>query len=262
MTPSNKGISMRKLACLLLAAVAITACGKKGPLHYPDMLVPAAPAGVTAQQSGSSVKLSFVLPSKDLAGRNFAGLSGVTILKRDEAAGQVPGCSACTTDFFLFRKLNLDLLLPDTRRYGDLLVLLDGAVQSGRSYTYRVSALTADNLEGALSAPVTVNMVPALLPPVLQATSQPTEIQLEFAALPPAEGGIAGYNIYRALKGDEFPLKPLNREPLMANRFADVGLERGISYVYGVRSVVQLPSGVKVESSFSNEVEGRLKDDE
>ena len=159
---------MRKLACLLLAAFAITACGKKGPLLYPDMLVPVAPSGVTAQQSGSSIKLSFALPSKDLAGRNFAGLSGVTILKRDEAAGQAPGCSACTTDFSLFRKLNLDLLPPDTRRYGDLLVLLDGAVQAGRTYTYRVSAVTADNQEGALSAPATVSVVPVLPPPVLQ----------------------------------------------------------------------------------------------
>lgn len=264
MTQSNLGkiSAMRKLACLLLAAVAITACGKKGPLLYPDMLVPAAPSDVSVQQSGSSVKLSFALPSKDLAGRNFAGLSGVTILKRDEAAGQSPGCSACTTDFFLFRKLNLDLLPPDTRRYGNLLILQDGAVQAGRAYTYRVSALTADNLEGALSAPVTVNVVPTLPPPVLQAISQPTEIQLEFTGLPPAEGAIAGYNIYRVMKGDELPLKPLNREPLTANRVADMGLERGTSYVYGVRSVVRLPSGVMVESSLSNEAEGRLKDDE
>lgn len=253
---------MRKLACLLLAAFSVAACGKKGPLFYPDMLVPAAPSGVTAQQSGNSVKLSFALPSKDLAGRNFAGLSGVTIVKRDEPAGQDPGCSACTTDFSLFRKLNLELLPPDTQRYGGLLVVLDGAVQDGRAYTYRVAAVAADNQEGALSAPVTVKMVPALTPPVLQAVSQPTEILLDFAGLPPGEGNITGYNVYRALKGELFPLKPLNREPLTANRFADVGLDRRTSYVYAVRSVVRLPSGVKVESSLSNEVEGRLKDDE
>jgi len=253
---------MRKLACLLFAAIAITACGKKGPLIYPDLLVPAAPADVSAQQSGNSIKLSFVLPSKDLAGRNFAGLTGVTIIKRDEPAGQSPGCSTCTTDFSPFRRLNLDLLPPDTRRYGNLLVLLDGTVQNGRAYTYRVSAVTADNQDGALSAPVAAVMVPAPLPPLLQAISQPTEIQLEFAGLPPGEGAIAGYNVYRALKGEIFPFQPLNREPLAGNRFTDVGLERGTSYIYGVRTVVRLPSGVRVEGGLSNEVEGRLKDDE
>lgn len=253
---------MRKLAGLLFVVFAITACGKKGPLIYPDMLLPAAPAGVTAQQSGSSIRLSFVIPSKDLAGRNIAGLTGVKILKRDEPAGQSPGCSACTADFSLFRKLNLDLLPPDVQRYGSLLVLLDGDVQAGRTYTYRVSVVTKDNQEGALSAPVAANMVSAPLPPVLQAISQPTEIQLEFVGLPPGEGVIAGYNVYRALKGEAFPFQPLNREPLAGTRFVDTGLERGTTYVYGVRAIVRLPSGGRVESSLSNEVEGRLKDDE
>jgi len=253
---------MRTLACLLFATIAITACGKKGPLIYPDRLVPAAPSDVSAQQFGNSIKLAFVLPSRDLAGRNFAGLSGVTITKRDEPAGQSPGCSACTTDFSLFRKLNLDLLPPDTQRYGNLLVLLDGAVQTGRAYTYRVSAVAIDNREGSLSAPVTAVMVSVPLPPVLQAVSQPTEIQLEFSGSPPGEGVIAGYNLYRALKGDSFPLQPLNREPLAGKSFTDVGLERGTAYVYGVRTVVRLPSGGRVEGGLSNVVEGRFKDDE
>jgi predicted small lipoprotein YifL len=253
---------MRTLACLLFAAIAITACGKKGPLLYPDMLVPAAPSDVSAQQSGTSIKLVFVLPSKDLAGRNFAGLSGATIIRRDEPAGQSPGCSACTTDFSPFRKLNLDLLPPDTRRYGNLLMLLDGDVQAGRAYTYRISAVTKDNQEGALSAPVTAAMATAPSPPVLQSISQPTEIQLEFAGVPPDEGVIAGYNVYRTFKGESFPFQPLNREPLAGNRFTDAGLERGTTYVYGVRTVVRLPKGGRVESGLSNAVEGRLKDDE
>lgn len=253
---------MRSPACLLFIALAVTACGKKGPLLYPDMLVPAAPSDVSVQQSGSSMKLSFVLPSKDQAGRNFSDLSGVKIIRKDEAAGQIPGCSSCTTDFSPFRKLNLDLLPPDTRRYGSLLVLIDADVHTGRAYSYRVAAVTKDNQEGALSAPVAAVMTLPPLPPVLQVISQPTEIQLEFSGLPPVEGVIAGYNVYRVLKGEAFPFQPLNRELLSSNRFTDVGLERGTSYSYGVRTVVRLPSGGRVESGLSNVVEGRLKDDE
>jgi predicted small lipoprotein YifL len=253
---------MRKFSCLLFAVLAITACGKKGPLIYPDMLVPAAPAAVSVQQSGTSMKLSFALPTKDLAGRRFTGLSGVAILKRDEpSGGQNPSCNSCTTDFSLFRKLNLEPLSPNTQRYGNLLMLLDGDVQVGRTYTYRVSAVTKDNQEGALSTPVSAVMVTPPLPPVLRVVSQPAEIQLEFAGVPREEGVIAGFNVYRTIKGDVFPLQPLNREPL-ASLFTDVGLERGVSYVYGVRMVVRLPSGARVESGLSNEVEGKLKDDE
>jgi predicted small lipoprotein YifL len=249
------------LLILLFLTLFVTACGKKGPLIYPEMLVPAAPSNIRVQQAGSALKLSFVLPSKDLAGRNFSGLSGVTILKRDEPVGQGSSCSSCTSDFSVFRKLNLDLLPSQTGRFGNLLVLLDGDVQAGRTYTYRVSVVTKDNQEGAYSA-VSTAMLPAYLPPVVQVNSQPTEIQLEFVGLPPLEGINAGYNVYRALKGDAFPLLPLNREPIVGNRYVDVGLERGTTYVYGARTVVVLPNRSRLESSLSNEMEGKLKDDE
>jgi predicted small lipoprotein YifL len=253
---------MRKLVCLLFMTCAVSGCGKKGPLIYPDLLVPAAPSSVKAQQSGDAVKLSFILPAKDLAGRNLTGLTGVSIVKRDEAPALSEVCINCMTDYSLFRKLELDLLPQDVRRYGSLLVLQDANVQSGRIYAYRVSAVTAGSQEGALSAPATVNMVAVPLPPVLQAISQPTEIQLEFVGLPPAEGAITGYNVYRALKGEAFPLLPLNGVPLAGPRYVDMGLERGTAYVYGARTVIRLPSGSVVESRQSNEVEGKLKDDE
>ncbi len=253
---------MRNLVWLLSAALCISACGKKGPLIYPDMLVPAAPSAVAAQQTGHSMKLSFVLPSKDLAGRAFDGLAGVKILKRDEPAAQAPACSDCTADFALFRRLNLDLLPSDTQRSGNLLLLMDSDVQAGRSYTYRVSAFTADSREGAASTAAAAIMLPAPLPPVLQVVSQPTEIQLEFVGLPPSEGVVAGYTIYRAIKGEIFPLLPLNREPLTGNSFVDQGLDRGTTYSYAVRTVVRLPGGGRLESGLSNLAEGKLKDDE
>jgi predicted small lipoprotein YifL len=253
---------MRKLVCLLFMTCAVSACGKKGPLIYPDMLVPAAPSSVAARQSGDAVKLSFVLPAKDLAGRNLTGLAVVSILKLDEPAGVAPVCNSCTTDYALFRKLNLDLLPPDAQRYGNLLVVLDGKIQAGRSHAYRVSVTTKGGQEGALSVTASVAPVAAPFPPVLQAISHPTEIQLEFVGLPPTEGAIAGYNVYRTLKGEPFPLLPLNEVPLVGPRYVDAGLERGTAYSYGIRTVIRLLSGGVVESLLSNEAEGMLKDDE
>jgi predicted small lipoprotein YifL len=253
---------MRAFACLLFIALSITGCGRKGPLIYPDMLVPAAPSSLSVQQSGNSMKLSFVIPSKDKAGRTITGLSGITVVKRDEPSGLGPVCNSCPSDFLPFRQINLDLLTPDTLRYGSLLVLLDGNVQKGRTYTYRVSAVTKDGQQGAVSAPVAADMLASPQPAVLKIINHPTEIQLDIEGLPPVEGVIAGYNIYRTVKGEAFPLLPLNREPLPGNRFMDVGLERGVTYSYGVRTVVQLPTGGRLEGDLSNEAEGRLKDDE
>jgi predicted small lipoprotein YifL len=253
---------MRTIITMLLVALVVTACGKKGPLVYPEMLVPAAPSNIAAQQSDHSLKLSFTLPSKDRAGRTLSGLAGVTILKRDAVAGQLPGCSACTDDYSLFRKLNLDLLPTGTQRNGSLIMLLDGDVHPGREYSYIVTAVTREDIAGAASAPITAGMVQPPLPPVLQANSQPTQINLEFVGLPHLEGTFAGYNLYRAQKGESFSFWPLNREPLTANQFSDVGLERGTAYIYAVRTVIRLSTGSFVESGMSNVVEGKLKDDE
>ena len=253
---------MRKLTLLLLFALLVTACGKKGPLVYPEMLVPAASTDIVAQQSGTSMKLSFVLPFKDQAGRNLSNLAGITILKRDAQADQPLMCSACTDDFTMFRRLNLDLLPPGTQRNGSLITTLDWDVQPGRSYTYIVTAFAKNDVSGAQSAPTVSIMVVPPAPPVLQAISQPTEINLEFVGLPNSAGALAGYNVYRTVKGEVFSLWPLHRLPLTANRFSDVGMERGVTYVYAVRTVLRTPKGALVESGMSNEVEGKLKDDE
>jgi predicted small lipoprotein YifL len=253
---------MRAIIALTFVVLLVTACGKKGPLVYPEMLVPAAPSNVAVQQSGNSLKLSFALPSKDRSGRSLLGLAGVTILKRDAMAGQLPGCPACTDDYSLFRKLNLEFLPAGTQRSGSLIVLLDGEVRTGRDYSYIVTAFTRDNVAGAPSAPITAGMVPPPLPPLLKVSSQPTQINLELVGPSLVDGTFAGYSLYRAVKGEAYSSWPLNSEPLKVNHYSDVGLERGTSYVYAVRSVVRSATGAVVESGMSNEVEGKLKDDE
>jgi predicted small lipoprotein YifL len=253
---------MRTLVCLLTTAVILSACGKKGPLIYPDMLVPAAPADVAVQQRGEAMKLSFVLPSKDMAGRNLTDLASVKILKREEMIGQTPACSSCAADFVLFRTVNLEPLPPGVQRYGSLVLLLDGDVQAGRKYSYRITAFTKGNQEGTAATAAASVLLPAPAAPVLKATSQPTEVQLEFTGPPPLEGVVAGYNLYRSTRGEPLPLLPLNKSPLSGNGYVDQGLQRSVTYVYAARSLVRLASGVVVESGPSNETEAALKDDE
>jgi predicted small lipoprotein YifL len=253
---------MKRVTVLIFLALNISACGKKGALIYPEMLVPAAPSNVSLQQRGESLKLSFTIPAKDRAGRALSNLAGVTILKRDAMAGQVAGCSSCTDDYSLFKKLNLDLLPTEAQLRGSLMLLLDGDVRPGRNYSYIVSAATREGVAGAPTAPVTAGVVPPPVPPVVQVISQPTEISLEFVRMPLQEGAFVGYNVYRTVKGGTYSYWPLNRGPVTSDHFTDMGLERSTTYVYAVRMVISLSTGAMVESGLSNEVEGRLKDDE
>lgn len=251
---------MRSLFLLLVIALLTAACGKKGALIYPDMLVPAAPAAVTVQQVGPSMKLSFILPDRDKAGQDLADLAGVKVLRRETTSGQEAGCSACANDFRLFKSMYVDHVDASARRYGSLIILLDSDVKEGREYAYKVIAFTKGNVAGDASKPVLAALVPAPLPPVLQAVAEPTEIKLEFIGLPSLDERLAGYNLYRSVKGESLPFLPLNKELLANNSFTDTGLERGVTYVYAARMVVRLSKGELVESALSNEVEAALNE--
>lgn len=249
--------------CLLIVVVLLflSGCGKKGPLLYPDMLVPAAVTALTVTQSGENVKISFGMPDKDLAGRTLRDLAGAAVYKRAESSLEQPDCPACTGDFRLFRKIYLDL--PDTAQlHGNKVVFLDGETSLDAAYSYYVVPFLRDNTMGASSAPVRVRMTQPPPSPILRVLPAPTEIRLEFAAPAPREGKLVGYNVYRRLKDKPMSYLPLNKEPLADTVYVDSGLERRVTYLYAVRTVVRMPWGGVAESKASNEAEGALEEAE
>jgi fibronectin type 3 domain-containing protein len=46
-----------------------------------------------------------------------------------------------------------------------------------------------------------------------------------------------GYNVYRKEEGASYPLTPLNREPLRATQYRDLGVENEKKYYYSVRAL-------------------------
>lgn len=237
------------------------ACGRKGALIYPDMLVPASPAAVTAQQSGSSVKLQFTLPDKDQAGRPVTGVSGVKISRMVSEAGQKDVCRSCLADYLLLRTLYLDPLPTDTQRFGSRLIMLDSDVREGNLYSYRIVPFTADGVNGASSAPAAAQVGAPAPAPAVKIESLPTEVKLQITSKN-LNGSHIGFNIYRAAGAEARPFQPLNREPLQENTYADRTLSRGIRYRYVVRELSKQKSGEVVESIESQEVAGMLKDDD
>lgn len=238
------------------------ACGRKGALIYPDMLIPAAPAAVTAQQSGSAVKLQFILPDKDRAGRPVQGVTGVKISRLVAEADQKDVCRSCMTDYLLFRTLYLDHLPADTQRFASQMVLLDSDVSAGKSYSYRIVPFTSDGVDGASSAVSTVRMAQPGPAPVLEIESFPTEVKLQFSAQTLLSGRLLGFNLYRSSDATVRSFQPLNKEPVTGNNYIDAALGRGVKYRYRARAVIVSPAGDIAESLESAEVEGMLKDDE
>jgi len=253
-------------SCAVVAAVLVNlaACGKKGSLLYPDMLVPDSATDVSASQSGAAVKVQFTLPENDRAGRKLSDLAGVRISRQVLASQQEQVCRACLSDYHLFRTLYLDLLPDDsvTHRSGSRVQLVDGEVTAGKRYVYSIVPFTKEGISGPASVPATTDVLPAQLPPALLAESFPTEIKLTFFGTPAENGSLIGYNLYRTMSKGQYALVPINREVISATVYPDNRLLRGVRYYYSARALVKLGSGVVVESLASNEVEGKLKDDE
>ncbi|MDD5284762.1 MAG: hypothetical protein PHD54_02790 [Desulfuromonadaceae bacterium] len=253
---------MRSMLLTAVLICSLTACGKKGVLYYPDMLVPAAPTAASASQFGSVVKIQFVLPENDRTGRKLFDLAGVKINKRVSDSPFEQICKSCMTDYQLFRKLYLDLLPHGAQRFGNRILMLDGSVSAGKSYSYSIVPFNKDDVDGVASPQVSVSLVQPIPPPILHTESFPTEIKISFVTPPPVPRGFAGYNLYRSTKQDMVSYLPINREPLTGKDYIDSALERNVTYRYMARTVIKQESGNMLESNVSKAVEGMLKNDE
>lgn len=249
---------------LLIIAMSLlaTACGRKGPLLYPDMLVPAAPAAVTARQSGSVVKLYLDLPDKDRAGRAMDGVAGVKISRKAAETGQKDVCRSCMTDYKPFQTIYLAHLPTTTQRFGNRLMVIDSDVTAGNSYSYSIAPFTADGVDGASSQAVEARVAAPVPAPLLEIESLPTELRLHILVHPLVAARMLGYNLYRSSGVSARSYLPINNAPLKGNEYIDGAVERGVKYRYSARTLIVRPSGDVAESAESNEVEGILKDDE
>ena len=252
---------MRITASLLLILLFLTACGKRGALIYPEMVAPAAPADFSARQTGSAVRISFLLPQKDVAGRPLSNLAGVNLYRQGSDTQQGGICMACGSQFSLFRTVYLDSPGNAVQRYGDHFILLDNQVYPGTDYAYYVQSFLHDGAYGAASSPAKVSVVPVIEPPVLKAISKPTEVHLELFSPVPASGVFVGFSIYRAIKGMPFPYLPHTKKTVASSTYLDFGLQRQVVYKYKAKTVVRMANGVFVESDDSEEVEAQLSDE-
>jgi fibronectin type 3 domain-containing protein len=100
------------------------------------------------------------------------------------------------------------------------------------AYSYEVSALNGDGLEGSRSTPATTTTLdgtPPTAPPALEATPlSTTSIALTWSPAADAESGVHAYNVYRdgALAGTA-----------TTTAFTDVGLAPNTAYTYTVTAV-------------------------
>lgn len=233
--------------------VLLAGCGKKGPLIYPDLLVPEAPQSVQLEQVAGQLQLSFVLPAKDKAGRRLREQPfQIQVQRRVLAAGERGSCSSCPQDYYPL--LRIDPAYPDpAQRAGDRILFVDREVQQGAQYQYRLQAIGKAGESGAVAESVRAVVCSTPPAPQLQAAAMHGGfVLLTIVAALPEDNELVGYAVYRTAG-----LEPMPTQPMVvsrAARFEDLAVQPGVTYRYAVRQVVRRADDLLSQSDLSTEI--------
>jgi predicted small lipoprotein YifL len=237
--------------------LALTACGKKGPLVSPDALAPGPIADLKVRQTGSRFLLCLSPPSRDVAGRPLKDLVGVRVFRR-EVLPPDEDCEECPTAYRLLR--TIDLEYPnDIIRFGSLYCLSDAELIPGKTYQYKAVSFQRDGTMSGDSNKVRRKQVTPPVAPALKGSSTDSGVVLEWNVPSlSGPGALAGFNIYRGRYPGDVPSDPYITMPSAVTRYEDLSLQLGEKYFYVVKAVARV-DGELVESEPSNIVFGELK---
>jgi predicted small lipoprotein YifL len=251
---------MRKILFTLVIITLLTGCGRKGALISPDAQLPAPVNDLRAVQMGESFQLTWSPPTQEERGKALKDLAGFRLFKR-EVLPPDEDCESCPNAYRLLKSVDMEYP-QDIRLDGGRLFFRDTDVISGTTCQYKVISYRKDGTSSRDSNKARLKKVAPPAPPRLTARFSTTGVLLHWeGGAVPANGKLLGCNVYR-WRADTLPaLVPLNDSPVPGLDYEDLGLERGKSYIYTLRTVAGLEGGM-VESEFSNEVKGTLTEPE
>lgn len=238
---------VRRTTLVILLTLLMTGCGKKGPMLYPDLLVAQPPQQLTLEQSGSLIRLSFDLPSRDLAGRKLENLEAVQIARR---ACRDNRCDSCQNTYMELQKIDVNFPAP-AQREGNRIIWLDRGVRSGEGYQYRLKPVQKGGIDGSIAVTPLVRIQRPPVAPVVKV--RPVfggVIVIELEGIPQQEESLIGYRLFRSV-GME-PAELLDTLYAGTSKYEDQAVQEGVVYRYGARILVKRGDGVIAESESSD----------
>ncbi len=252
---NSQALLRRTLAASAATLLVTAGCGKKGPLLYPDSLVAQPPQQVSVAQRGASLRLSFVVPQKDLAGHRLKDVEAVRILRRVCRAAD---CRGCQEPFQPLQRIGL-AFPGSAERIGNQLSWLDSDVRIGETFQYRLQAEQKDGILGDATdtSPARVGVM-AAAPQVSAAAVFGGAIRIDVAGLTPGGLSLVGYTLLR--REGQGPFSPLATLASGVSRYEDQAVQLGKQYQYAARLIAKRRDGLIVESELSPVVTVNLTD--
>lgn len=239
----------RRLTWGLACAVALAACGKKGPPLPPVRVLPATPGALSARQMGADILIAASLRPVRTDGSALPAGTEVRVMRMQASSSLKPGLVSerYLMEQFLRAAGIVAVLDPRTPQggasgrvvYRDRGIVPEGdaapaATPSGLLYGLRV--VEPGGKTSAMRAPVLIEPARPPAPPgALTGELAEGEVRLKWEAAP---GGSA-YNVYRRQSSDSAdPETALNPTPLTTLDFVDKTFQYDTEYQYFVRTAL------------------------
>ena len=216
---------------LWMLLILMSACAKKGPPVPWESIVPKRIVDLQATSREGRLLLEWTVPKENTDKSPLADLVGFRVL-RSEGVLIGDECKGCGEKTKAVREIKLGREEEAKKRR---MAILFEDQEARKVYIYEVVSVNQRGDPSSPSNPVTVYWDdPPPSPTKVRAERGDKKVDLFWEA---AEGA-TGYNVYRRTEGgEEFPINPLNSEPLKVTQYTDLNVQYEIKYLYSVRSV-------------------------
>lgn len=246
-----------RLAIIALGALALAACGKKGPPIAPELRLPVPPKWQSSVIEEGDVRLSWSNPGTRFDGTPLKDLTEVRLHRREDS-DQAPLKPAMLSGSRIvgydeIATIRLDSPAPATLQGQNVEWVDRQSLVYGHRYVYVATAIDSQGRSSPPSERRVVNFLAAPRPPPeVEARAGDREITLTWPAPTHFTDGepVSGELRYFVLRGTgrEGALSLLTPEPIPGTSYTDTGLDNDTEYRYAVRSVRRDPRATVVGS--------------
>lgn len=241
------------LTLFVFASIAMTGCGKKGPPISPESVVPVRIDDLRISVIDGEPYLIWSKPLRNVDGSRLDDLAGFKILKRGR--GEKPG-------EMITQLIDIPLSSPpaSAKITEKIVYLRDQGLKEGWSYTYQVFSYNKEKYYGDGSNIAGITWIRPLPPPDgFRVNAGDHRVELFWKDDSEKEGLQRKYNIYRRLRGEQYPLIPINEKPISGGYFQDLQVENEKEYFYTIRTVF-MQDNIVIEGKSSQELLAKPRD--
>ena len=223
-------MNTRTIILFLFILLLAFACGKKGPPVPWQTVVPKRIVNLEAIPREERLLLEWTSPKENTDKTPLINLAKFQVLRSEGTliAGECKGCGERPKMIY---EMKVD---GKEEMRGKKVSIFFEDQEARKVYVYQVVSINRRGYPSSPSNPVTVYWdYPPQSPRMVRGEREDKRVDLYWD---PVEGA-TGYNIYRRGEEEEFPLRPLNREPLTVTQYTDLNVENEKRYIYSVRAV-------------------------